>query len=1145
MNVVMWRNKPDLDSMSMDDLYNNLKVNATNSTNIDNLSDAIICTFLASQSNSSQLVNEDLEQIHPDNLEEMDLKWQMAMLTMRDKRFLKNTGRKLNLNGNENVAFDKTKVECYNFHKRGHFARECRAPRAQDNRNRESIRRNILVETTNSLALVSCDGLRSYDWSDQAKEGPNYAIMAYSTSSFDSEGNPQIDLQEKTVIDSGCSRHMTRNMSYLTDYKEINGGYVAFGGNPKGGKITSKDENHILLRVSRKNNMYSVDLKNIIPKGGLTCIFAKATLDESRLWHRRLGHLNFKTMNKIVKGNLVRGLPSKTFENEQTCVACQKGTQHRASFVIDDYSRFTWVFLSTKDETSGILKSFITRIENLVEHKVKVIRCDNGSEFKNKDMNQFCEMNGIMRQYSVARNPQQNGVAKRRNRTLIEAARTMLADSKLPTTFWAEVVSIACYVHNRVLVVKPHNKTPYALFHGKFDRKADEGFFVGYSFNSKAFRIFNSRTRIVEETLHIRFSENTPNNVGSGPNWLFDIDVLTKTMNYQPVVAGTQSNGNAGIKYNNNAGQSRKEKEPGKDYILLSLWNDMPELEDISIFEDSNEDVFCAEADLNNLESTFQVSLIPTTRIHKDHPLKQVTRDLHSDPQTKRMSKNLEEHGLVSTDNQRTNHKIVYLLAFYHKWNPKRNKLDERRIVIKNKARLVAQGHTQEEGIDYDEVFALVARIKAIRLFLAYASFKDFVVYQIDVKSAFLYGKIKEEVYVCQPLGFEDPDIPDKLYKVEKALYGLHQAPRAWNEFSSTIDFAIICLVTNKNFNFSKNIFDGMLRNLDNVSRKLIMYPRFIQIFLDKQLDGMPTHKENYDVSFHTKKVFANMKRIGKGFFGKETPLFPTIVGPNQIKMGEGSTQPTDTQHTPTIYMSPLKPKKTQKPRQHKRKTIKDPQPRDTSAHTRLKHIELMKIYTTLQKKVLNLEDELKRKKTAQQTKIDSLERRFKKLEKKQRSRTYRLKRLYKGRIDEIDADEDIALVSTHDDVSTQDNIVQDEGIENVGEEEVVEVVTIAKKIIDVVVDVAQVTTAIADIPDKGKGKAKLIEEPEMPKKRKHQIRADEELTEKLQAEMQAEINEEDILARERAQKEQEANDALINTWDDIQAKIDADAQFT
>ncbi|GJR53638.1 putative ribonuclease H-like domain-containing protein [Tanacetum coccineum] len=143
---------------------------------------------------------------------------------------------------------------------------------------------------------------------------------------------------DQGVIDSGCSRHMTGNMSYLTDFEEIDGGYVAFGGNPKGGKITGRgtiktgklDFENVYF-VPRKNNMYSVDLKNIVPKGGLTCLFAKATSDESKLWHRGLGHINFKTMNKLVKGNLVRGLPSKLFENDQTCVACQKGKQHRAS----------------------------------------------------------------------------------------------------------------------------------------------------------------------------------------------------------------------------------------------------------------------------------------------------------------------------------------------------------------------------------------------------------------------------------------------------------------------------------------------------------------------------------------------------------------------------------------------------------------------------------------------------------------------------------------------------------------------------------------------------------------------------------------------------------------------------------------------
>nr|GEU62452.1 hypothetical protein [Tanacetum cinerariifolium] len=224
----------DLNTMSMDDLYNNLKgmsssssstqnmdfvsfsnnntsstngavntakavntahgvstastqVNATYSINIDNLSDVVICSFFASQPNSPQLVHEDLEQIHPNDMEEIDLRWQMAMLTMKARRFLKKTRRKLTVNGNETIGFDKSNVECYNCHKMGHFVRECKALRNQDNKHKKIPRRSVPVETFTSIALVSCDGLGGYDWSDQAEEGPNYAFMAFSSSSSDSK----------------------------------------------------------------------------------------------------------------------------------------------------------------------------------------------------------------------------------------------------------------------------------------------------------------------------------------------------------------------------------------------------------------------------------------------------------------------------------------------------------------------------------------------------------------------------------------------------------------------------------------------------------------------------------------------------------------------------------------------------------------------------------------------------------------------------------------------------------------------------------------------------------------------------------------------------------------------------------------------
>ncbi|GJX26187.1 putative ribonuclease H-like domain-containing protein [Tanacetum coccineum] len=796
-------------------------------------------------------------------------------------------------------------------------------------------------------------------------------------------GKPQQD--DTGFVDSGCSRHMTGNIAYLSDFKEFDGGYVTFGGGAHGGRISGKgtlktdsldfedvyfvnelkfnlfsvsqmcdkknyvlftdteclvlspnfklpDESQILLKIPRKDNMYSFDMKNIVPKESLTCLVAKATLDESMLWHKRLGHINFKNINKLVKDNLVRGLPTKRFENDQTCVAYLKGKQHRASckskvlnpitkplfmlhmdlfgptfvsslmhkkyclVVTDDYSRFTWVFfLTTKDETSEILKNFIKEIENLVDKKVKIIRSDNGTEFKNKVMDDFCREKGIKREYSVARTPQQNGVAERRNRTLIEAARTMLADSKLPTTFWAEAVSTACYVQNRVLVVKPHNKTPYELFRGfkpalsfmkpfgchvtilntldslgKFDGKSDEGFFVGYSLSSKAFRVYNTRTRRVEENLHIRFLENKPMIEGNGPKWLFDINSLTQSMNYVPLAACTIINESPGTQGELNAGTL---EEISQDCIVMLIWKDAsyfdspsknvdigelksaaddqkqvkdgldnkndekdkfdddsipkevnatgqhvntaspdvntssfklnivdPSVNIASLYDqDSPKDMFTIgashtleathveffsdedepEVDLGNITNSYTVPTTSNTRIHKDYPIENVIGNVKSSVQTRRMTKPTSEQGFLSA---------VWILmdlpirkrTIRTKW-VFRNKKDERGIVIRNKARLVAQGHRQEEGINYKEVFAPVARIKAIRLFLAYASFMGFLVYQMDVNSTFLYETIEEEVYVTQPPGFKDLDHLDKVYKVVKALYELHQAPKAWS----------------------------------------------------------------------------------------------------------------------------------------------------------------------------------------------------------------------------------------------------------------------------------------------------------------------------------------------------------------------------
>ncbi|GKF44207.1 putative ribonuclease H-like domain-containing protein, partial [Tanacetum coccineum] len=233
-------------------------------------------------------------------------------------------------------------------------------------------------------------------------------------------------------------------------------------------------------------------------------------------------------------------------------------------------------------ETSGILQNFIRQIENQLNHRVKIIRSGNGTEFKNRDMLEFCGNKGIKQEYSNARTLQQNGVAERKNRTLIETARTMLADSLLPTTFWAEAVSTACYVLNRVRVTKPQNKTPYISYirpfgcHvtildtlsvlSKFDGKSNEGFLVGYSLNSKAYRVYNLVTKRVELNMHVNFLEDKPNVKGVGYIWMFDIDYLTDSMNYILVSLENQAYPHAGTSQTQN---SNAFEEKNKDVELI------------------------------------------------------------------------------------------------------------------------------------------------------------------------------------------------------------------------------------------------------------------------------------------------------------------------------------------------------------------------------------------------------------------------------------------------------------------------------------------------------------------------------------------------------------------------------------------------
>nr|GEZ53305.1 retrovirus-related Pol polyprotein from transposon TNT 1-94 [Tanacetum cinerariifolium] len=475
-----------------------------------------------------------------------------------------------------------------------------------------------------------------------------------------------------------------------------------------------------------------------------------------------------------------------------------------------------------------------------------------------------------------------------------------------------------------------------------------------------------------------------------------------------------------------------------------------------------------------------------------------------------------------------------------------RNKKDERGMVIRNKARLVAQAHTQEKGIDYDKVFAPIARIEAIMLFLAYASFKDFVVYQMDVKSAFLYEKIKEEVYVCQPPGFKYSYFLDKVYKVEKALYGLHQASRAWftevKNASTPIETKKPMLKDEDGEEIDVHMYRSMIGLLMYLtsSRPDIMFA--VCACARYQVNPKVSHLHAVKMIFSSGLLLRQNPSMEKHIYmprkakRKDTQV-PQLSGPTESVAYEAVYKELDDSlvRAATIASS----LKTEQDSSNINKTQSKATPNESSSQG---------TDSGGGPRVLDLE----KTKTTQALEIDSLKRRVKKPKKKKRSRTHKLKRLYKvgltarvessddeqslgedaskqGRISDIDSDEGITLVSTHDDVEMFD------ADQNLGGEEVF----VAKQDENVVeeVDAAQVQVSIAATTptisiDEDKGKAIMIEEP-MKLKKKEQIMLDEEVALNVQTELQAKFDKEQRLASEKAQQEEEPNIALIETWDD------------
>nr|GEV89122.1 hypothetical protein [Tanacetum cinerariifolium] len=1250
-HVVVWRNKPDLDTMSINDIYNNFKIveqevkrTANSNSSSQNMA------FVSSPSTNST--------------NEVYTAYGVSTASTQSSTTSTQKIRKeITINGSDTAGFDKSKVECYNYHKMGHFTREYRGPRNQDSRNRyqDNSQRTVNIKETPPNAMVVINGV-GFDWSYMAKDEvpTNITLMAflnsevYTNNTFSKTYLKSYETLKKQYDDLRIEFNKSEfNLAtYQRGLASIEEQLVFYKKNEvrfyeqiivlkrdisyKDSKISVlKSELKKLKKEKESNQLNTENFDNAsksldkligsqIPdnsKKGLgyesyyavppppTGLFLPPKLDlsnsdipnELKEHHDALlvkdmvlenkdcsvgspvvvekktdvptiAKVKFlrhkqqeKPVRKPVKPRLVNTVrpravntarPNSAVVNSvkanqdmlslgkekmvEELLMCDKknsvlftnirclvlsldskladesqGKQHKAScksevqnsisqplFMLhmdsfgptfmsnlmhkkyglvatDDYNRYTWAFfLASKDETIDILKKFITEIENLVDKKVK-----------------------------------QNGVAERRNRTLIEAARTMLADSKLPTTFWAEAVNTACYVQNRALVVKPHNKTPYELFRVRL---------LGYT----TLEIGELKKTCILGSWRINLVSS------NGPEWLFDIDMLTKSMNYVQVMAGTNSDDFTDVsplfdsspKLSDDAGSpsfgdSRKKHDEASDkesgasnklnYAFENLNTKDPDdpkmlgLETIATNDYSEE-----EADFTNLESLIQVSPTPTIETHKNHPLE--------------------------------------------------------------------QGYTQE-GIDYNEAFAPVAGIKAIRLFLAYASFIGFMVYQMDVKSAFLYERIKEEelcteferlmkdkfqissmrelsfflglqvrpkedgifisqdkyvVEVLRKFSFSDVKSANTLVDMKKTLVKDVDGDDVDVHLYRSMIGSLMCLTSSRpdimyavcvraRFQVTPKVkqssmvgFGEMIQyklttgliytscikqfwattkvktvneeeqiqtlvdkkkltliGYENLTQKLTFYKAFfspqwkflihtilqclsskatawnefsstmafaIILFLDSQVKGMLKHKKIYVTPSYTKKILANIKRQGKDFSGKVTPLFETMMVQPQEDMGEDSEIPTDSHHTPTVTKpsTSSQPQQKQKSKKSKTKITKVSQLSDSthdvadehvittsndpllSGEDRLKLTELMELCTQLQSRVLALETT----KSDQALEIRSLKRRVKKLEKKVSKKTHKLKRLYKTR---VESSKDAGL-GNQEDASKQGRMIAD-----------------------------------------------------------------------------------------------------------------------
>nr|GEV59121.1 hypothetical protein [Tanacetum cinerariifolium] len=1269
--ALIMRNKYNLDTLSMEDLYNNLKVyepeikgqssSSLNSKNVafvssDNTSstneivntahsvsaasskdqastgsyvDDVMFSFFSNQSNAPQLDNEDLEHINTNDLKEMYLKWQVAMLTMRVKR----------------------------------------APKNKRNRNKDAPTRNAPVDTSTTNALVFQDVIDGYDWSFQTEEElTNFDLMAYtsqgssSSSNSNSEiilslnlkssallidewesdsedknvfepkqvkkivkpslekiefinarnttvenenkaektrkfsqsprGNPQYALQNQGIFNSGCPRHMSGNKSYLIDYQEFDVDLLHLEEmlnkmyNKKNSVLFTDtecvvlspdfklfDESQVLLKVPRNNNMYSFNLKIVVPVGGVTCLSAKSTLDESNLWHKRLGHINFKTMNKLVRGNLVRGLPSKLFENDHTCVAFQKGKQHKASCpksledeVADDAGKKSTKILRKENGVQDPAKEDKDTNENMMFTPVSAARSNyvnlggsipvNIATIHNVDL----PTDPLMPDLEDIVDLHDTGIFSGAYDDEVEEE---MQDELLPFRLqkvWRLVDLPKCKHAIGTKWVYRNKKDERGIVVRNKARLLAQGYTQeeGIDYDE----VFALIARIKAIRVRRFNAQEVLDEFYWGAHFLFKVAGMQKDdgifISQDKYVANILKKFDfSSVKTTNTLIETNKALLKDKEAEDLDVYLYRSMIGSLMYLTASRPDIMfvvCAYA-------IFQV----TPKISHLHAMKKIFRYLNGQPKLGLWyprDPSFELEACLDSD---------YVGASLDKKSTTEAEyVDDANCYGQVVNNVNGEAHIQAL-VDKKKVIITEASIRRDLRFEdeggVNCSSNEVIFEQLPLMR---YEKLSQELTFYKAF-FS----PQWKFLIHTILQCLSAKTNAWNEFSSTMASIIICLAINQKFNFSKYVFDNMVKHLDG-GVKFMMYPRFVQVFLDNQVDGIDKHNAIFVISSHTKKVFANMKWEGKNFCGKVTPLFQSMMVQASKDMGEGLEIPTDPHHIPIVTQpSSFQPQKKQKSKRKQRKVIKVPTPSSEipneesipipsndplpSGEDRMQLNELMILCTNLQKQVLDLEEA----KTAQAKETASLKKRVKKLEQTRKSRTSGLKRLRMGRMNEedmfgvndLDGDEvvmDVSAsekvkqsvkavekkVSTADPVTTAGEVVTTSGIEvttaatslKISKDEL----TLDQTLIEIkaakpkAITTAATTFTVAGTRPKEKGI--VMQEP-------FETRSPKPIDSSQQP---------SSLKTKRLErlKEEETNIALFAEWDNTQAMMDADYEL-